>query len=169
MQVCRQALHHTALNGMILSRLANLYLRTGNLREAIAYYQQAEQQNPLDIESQNDLATAYLQSGQLANAERVFRWVLAIQPYAPAYNGLGIIADKRNDVAGARANFEKAVQLSPTYVEGQLNLGIVCNQAHDIPCARTAFRAFVANAPKDYGPELSQAKVALAHMGNGPS
>ena len=169
MQVCQQALHHTVLNGMILSRLANLYLRTGNLKEAISYYQQAEQQNPLDIESQNDLATAYLQSGQLADAERVFRWVLAIQPYAPAYNGLGIIADKRNDVAGARANFEKAVQLSPTYVEGQLNLGIICNQAHDIPCARTAFRAFVANAPKDYGPELSQAKAALAHMGNGPS
>jgi arylsulfatase A-like enzyme/Flp pilus assembly protein TadD len=169
MQVCQQALHHTALNGMILSRLANLYLRTGNLKEAISYYQQAEQQNPLDVESQNDLATAYLQSGQLANAERVFHWVLAIQPYASAYNGLGIIADKRNDVAGARANFEKAVQLSPTYVEGQLNLGIICNQAHDIPCARTAFRAFVANAPKNYGPELDQAKAALAHMGNGPS
>ncbi|MES2222932.1 MAG: sulfatase-like hydrolase/transferase [Acidobacteriota bacterium] len=169
MQVCQEALKHTALNGMILSRLANLYLRTGNLKQAISYYEQAEQQNPLDIESQNDLATAYLQSGQLANAERVFRWVLAIQPYAPAYNGLGIIADKRNDVAGARANFEKAVELDPKNVEGQLNLGIVCNQAHDIPCARTAFRAFVANAPKDYGPELAQAKAALAHMGNGPS
>ncbi|HTU52056.1 MAG TPA: sulfatase-like hydrolase/transferase [Acidobacteriaceae bacterium] len=169
MQICQQALQHTALNGMILSRLANLYLRTGNLKEAISYYQQAEQQNPLDIESQNDLATAYLQSGQLANAERVFHWVLTIQPYAPAYNGLGIIADKRNDIAGARANFEKAVQLSPNYVEGQLNLGIICNQAHDIPCARSAFRAFVANAPRDYGPELNQAKVALAHMGNGPS
>jgi arylsulfatase A-like enzyme/Flp pilus assembly protein TadD len=169
MQVCQQALHHTALNGMILSRLANLYLRTGNLKLAIAYYQQAEQQNPLDVESENDLATAYLQSGQLAKAERAFHWVLAIQPYAPAYNGLGIIDDKRNDGAGARANFEKAVQLSPTYVEGQLNLGIICNQAHDIPCARTAFRAFVANAPKDYGPELAQAKAALAHMGNGPS
>lgn len=169
MQVCQQALYHTALNGMILSRLANLYLRTGNLIEAISYYQQAEQQNPLDVESQNDLATAYLQNGQLANAERVFHWVLAIQPYAPAYNGLGIIADKRNDVAAARANFEKAVQLNPNYVEGQLNLGIICNQAHDIPCARTAFRAFVANAPKDYGPELGQAKAALAHMGNGAS
>ena len=169
MQVCQQALQHTALNGMILSRLANLYLRTGNLKQAISYYQQAEQQNPLDIESQNDLATAYLQSGQLANAERVFHWVLAIQPYAPAYNGLGIIADKRNDVAGARANFEKAVQLNPKDVEGQLNLGIICNQARDIPCARRAFRAFVANAPKDYGPELDQAKAALAHMGNGPS
>jgi arylsulfatase A-like enzyme/Flp pilus assembly protein TadD len=166
-QVCHEALRHAALNGLILSRLANLYLRTGNLKEAIAYYQQAEQQNPLDVEGQNDLATAYLQSGQTANAERVFRWVLAVQPYAPAYNGLGIIADKRNDIAAARRNFEKAVQLSPTYVEGQLNLGIVCMQAHDLPCARNAFRAFVANAPKNYGPELGQAKAALAHMGNG--
>lgn len=167
MQVCHEALQHTALNGMILSRLANLYLRTGNLKEAIAYYQQAEQQNPLDVEGQNDLATAYLQSGELANAERVFRWVLAIQPYAPAYNGLGIVADKRNDVAAARKNFEEAVQLNPTYVEGQLNLGIACMQLHDLSCARTAFRAFVANAPKNYGPELGQAKAALVRMGNG--
>jgi arylsulfatase A-like enzyme/Flp pilus assembly protein TadD len=168
MQVCHEALQHTALNGLILARLANLYLRMGNLKEAISYYQQAEQQNPLDVESQNDLATAYLQSGQLANAERIFRWVLAIQPYAPAYNGLGIVADKRNDVATARKNFEKAVQLSPTYVEGQLNLGIACMQLHDLSCSRTAFRAFVANAPKNYGPELGQAKAALTRMGNGP-
>ncbi|MGH9616544.1 MAG: sulfatase-like hydrolase/transferase [Acidobacteriaceae bacterium] len=168
-QACQEALRHTALDGMILSRLANLYLRTGNLKEAISYYQQAEQQNPLDVEGQNDLATAYLQSGQLANAERVFRWVLAIQPYAPAYNGLGIIADKRNDVSAARKNFEQAVQLSPTYVEGNLNLGIACMQTHDIPCARTAFRAFVANAPKNYGPELGQAKAALARMSSGRS
>jgi arylsulfatase A-like enzyme/Flp pilus assembly protein TadD len=166
MQVCLDALHHTAFDGMILSSLANLYLREGNLKEAVSYYQQAAQHNPLDVEGQNDLATAYIQTGRLADAERVFRWVLAIQPYAPAYNGLGIIADKRNDVATARKNFERAVQLDPAYVEGQLNLGMVCTQAHDIPCARTAFRAFLANAPPSYGKVLLQVKVALAHMGN---
>ncbi len=166
MQACLEALHHNIHDGTILSRLANLYLRAGNLNEAIAYYQQAAQMNPLDVEGQNDLATAYLQSGRLADAERVFRWVLTIQPYAPAYNGLGIVADKRNDLAGARKHFQQAVQLDPAYVEGQLNLGIACMQSHDLPCAKTAFRAFVAHAPKDYGPELTQAKMALTQMGN---
>jgi tetratricopeptide (TPR) repeat protein len=166
MQACLDALRHNIHDGTTLSRLANLYLRAGNLKTAISYYQQAAQLNPLDVVGQNDLATAYLQSGMLAEAERAFHWVLTVQPYAPAYNGLGILADKRNDPAVARKNFEHAIQLDPTYVEAQLNLGIVCVQTHDIPCARTAFRAFIANAPKNYGPELAQAKSALAHMGN---
>jgi hypothetical protein len=41
------------------------------------------------------------------------------------------------------------------------------SKAHDIPCARNAFRAFVANAPKNYGPELGQAKAALTRLENG--
>jgi arylsulfatase A-like enzyme/Flp pilus assembly protein TadD len=164
MQACLDALHQNIQDGTILSRLANLYLRAGKLNAAIAYYQQAAQMNPLDVEGQNDLATAYLQSGRLADAERTFRWVLTIQPYAPAYNGLGIVADKRNNIMDARKNFQRAVQLDPAYVEGQLNLGIACMQTHDIPCARAAFRAFVAHAPKDFGPELTQAKSALAKL-----
>jgi Flp pilus assembly protein TadD len=93
--------------------------------------------------------------------------VLTIQPYAPAYNGLGIIADKRNDVATARKNFERAIELDPTYAESQLNLGIICTQSHDIPCARTAFRAFLANAPPSYGKVILQVKAALASLENG--
>ncbi|MEO6830012.1 MAG: tetratricopeptide repeat protein, partial [Acidobacteriaceae bacterium] len=92
--------------------------------------------------------------------------VLAVQPYAPAYNGLGLVADKRNNLATAHKYFERAVQLDPAYVEGQLNLGMVCTQIHDIPCARTAFRAFLAKATPDYGKIIVQVKTALASMGN---
>lgn len=167
MQVSMDALNHHIHDETLFSRIANLYLREGNVKEAISYYQQAEQMNPLDVEGQTDLATAYLQVDRLADAERVFQWVLTIEPYAPAYNGLGIIADKRNDVATARKNFEHAIELDPTYTESQLNLGIICNQSHDIPCARTAFRAFLANAPPSYGKVILQVKAALARMGNG--
>lgn len=166
-QACLDALNHNIHSGTLYSRVANLYLREGNLKKGIFYDQQAEQLNPLDVEGQNDLATAYLQSGQLADAERIFRWVLAIEPYAPAYNGLGIIADKRNDVASARKNFERAIQLDSTDAESQLNLGIICTQSHDIPCARKAFRAFLANAPSSFGNVIPQVKAELASMGSG--
>jgi tetratricopeptide (TPR) repeat protein len=169
LQVCLNTMQHGIHDGMILSQTANLYLRLGNIKEAISYYQQAAQLNPLDVEGQNDLATAYVQVGRIADAERVYKWVLAIQPYAPAYNGLGIIAVKNQDYADARKNFEHAIQLDPTYVEGQLNLGIVCAQTHDFPCARNAFKVFVANAPPSYGKVILQAKSALARMGNGRS
>ncbi len=165
MQACLDALHRGIQGGM-LSRLASLYLRQGNLKQAVNYYQQAAQLDPLDVAGQSNLATVYLQTGRLADAERVFRWVLAIQPYAPAYNGLGMVADKRNDVAAARRNFERAVQLDPAYAEAQLNLGIICTQTRDFPCARTALKAFLAQATPDYGKVILQAKAALASMGN---
>jgi len=164
-QACLNALH-LGIRDEILPHLASLYLREGKLKEAVSYYEQAAQLNPLDIAGQNNLGLAYLQTGRLADAERTFQWVLAVQPYAPAYNGLGIVADKRKEAAVARKNFERAVQLDPAYVEAQLNLGMLCTQAHDIPCARTAFRAFLAKATPDYGDVIPKVKMALASMEN---
>ena len=167
LQVCLDAIHHNVRNGVILSQLANLYLREGNHKEAIAYYEQAAQLDPLDVEGQSDLATAYLQNGRTADAERVFKWVLTIQEYVPAYNGLGIIAMQRHDLADARKNFERAIQLDPNYVEAQLNLGILCMQTKDFPCAKTAFRVFLAQAPPaTYKDMISRVKYALTLMRN---
>jgi arylsulfatase A-like enzyme/Flp pilus assembly protein TadD len=167
LQTCLDALNHGIHDGMILSRLANLYLREGNQKEAIAYYEQAAQLNPLDVEGQSDLATAYVQNGRLADAERVYKWVLAIQPYVPAYNGLGIIAIKQQNFPDARKNFERAVQLDPNYVEAQLNLGILCTQTGDHPCARAAFRKFLAKAPRAaYKDDIPRVQYALTHLLN---
>jgi choline-sulfatase len=167
LQTCLDAIHHNIRNGLILSQLANLYLREGNHKEAIAYYEQAAQLDPLDVEGQSDLATAYLQNGRAADAERVFKWVLTIQKYVPAYNGLGIIAMQRGDLADARKNFERAIQLDPNYVEAQLNLGILCMQTKDFPCAKSAFRVFLAQAPPaTYKDMISRVKYALTLMRN---
>jgi len=164
MRTCLDALNNNIHSGLIYSRMGNLYLREGNLKEAISNYQQAAQLNPLDVRGQADMASAYLQVGRTADAEHIFQWILTIQPYAPAYNGLGIIADDRHDPMAARKYFELAVQLDPKYVESQLNLGIVCADSHDVPCARTAFRAFLANAPASYGKMRAHVQAALASM-----
>lgn len=163
-QTCLDALNNNIQSGLIYSRLGNLYLREGNLKEAISNYQQAAQLNPLDVQGQADMASAYLQVGRTADAEHIFQWILTIQPYAPAYNGLGIIADNRHDPAAARKYFEQAVQLDPKYVESQLNLGIICADTHDIPCARAAFKAFLAYAPTSYGKMRTHVQEALASM-----
>jgi arylsulfatase A-like enzyme/Flp pilus assembly protein TadD len=159
------AQHHQASNEFTLSRLGELYLRTGKLNQAIAYFQQAAQSNPLDVEGETNLATAYLQTGRLADAERAFRWALTIQEYVPAYNGLGIIAMRQNNLPAARKNFEHAVHIDPNYVEAQLNLGIVCTRTDDFPCARKAFKVFLAKAPPaDYKDMIPQVKYALTRM-----
>jgi Tfp pilus assembly protein PilF len=119
---------------------------------------------PDNVERPSNLANAYLQDGRIADAEREFLAALKIQPYAPAYNGLAIIAEKRNDLATARKNFDHAMQLDPDYLEVQYNLGFLCMQMHDLPCMRAALKNFLKKAPPTYKNVIPQVESALAGM-----
>jgi arylsulfatase A-like enzyme/Flp pilus assembly protein TadD len=164
-QTCLKALQLNITGQLIYSKLASLYLQQGDIEKAIDYYQKDAQANPLDVSGQNNLATAYLQTGRFSDAERTFKWVLAVQPYAPAYNGLGIIAMRRNNLKEARKEFDRAVQLDPNNVEANLNLGILCTKTQDLPCARAAFKKFLAKAPADeYKGMIPKVKYALTHL-----
>ncbi len=84
---------------------------------------------PISI-AQNNLATAYLEKGRLADAERVFKWVLTNdKDYAAAQNGMGLVSIQKQDMNGARGYFEKAVQLDPDLVEAYMNLGLLYEMA----------------------------------------
>lgn len=146
LQLCQDALHHGVKSGTIYSCLGWVYLRKGDMRQAISNYEQVAQFNPTDVAAETSLAMAYAINGQMADAEREYRRVLAIQQYVPAYDGLGLLEMKQHDFASARQNLERAIQLDPDYAEGQLNLGALCMQTGDVPCARTAFIAFLAKA-----------------------
>ncbi len=162
LQLCLEALRHGVKSGMIYSRLGQLYMRMGDMKQAISYYEQVTQANPTDVAAQTGLAIAYSDNNQLADAEREFQRVLAIQQYVPAYNGLGLLAVKRQDFPDARKNFERAVQLDPNYVDAQLNLGVLCMQTHDVACARAAFNAFLAKAsPVQYKDMIPKVHNAL--------
>ncbi len=161
-QLCLDAIHHGVTGAIIFSRLGQLYLSKGDLQQAISYYQQELQLDPVSVSARNGLATAYSQSGRLAEAEREFRQVLAIQQYIPAYDGLGLVEVKQHDFTGARKNFERAIQLDPKYAAAQLNLGVLCMQTSDFPCARSAFKAFLAQAsPAQYGDMIPRVHNAL--------
>lgn len=152
-------------NGRLLSRMGDLSLRDGNRPQAIAAYEKAAQLNPTDTGSQVNLATAYLEEGKIADAERCFRWVLTIEQNAAAYNGLGLVAIQRQDSAAARTQFEHAVELDPNLVEAQLNLGLLYKMSGDIPRARQCFQTFVAKAPRArYAKLIPQVQAELASM-----
>jgi arylsulfatase A-like enzyme/Tfp pilus assembly protein PilF len=152
--------------GWIFSRLGWLYLQQGNKDEAIASYERAAQLNPSDCESLSDLATAYLETGKVADAERVYKWSLATgEEYAPAYNGLGLVAIQKQDLPAARGLFEKAVQLDPDLLEAQLNLGRIYKIMGAKARARACFKAFLAKAsPAEYGEIIPKVREELAAM-----
>ena len=126
----------------------------------------ATQLNPSDTESLNDLATAYLQTGRIADAERVFKWSLSIDDKTPlAYNGLGLVSIQKRDMEGARGYFEKAAQIDPDLLEAQLNLGRIYKIMGANTRARACFEAFLAKAsPAEYGPVIPKVRAELAAM-----
>ena len=161
-QVYESAQKQGILNGRLLSRLGDLLVRSGKKDQAIEAYEKAAQFNPADVESEINLATAYLEQGKLADADRCFRWALANGESAPAYNGLGLIAIQRQDPAAARTHFERAVALDPDLVAAQLNLGLIYKMAGDIPRARACFEAFLAKAPRaQYATIIPQVREEL--------
>ncbi len=166
MKLYQTAIEQGVRNGRVYSRLGDLQLRAGNKDAAITAYERAAQFNPLDAEAQNNLATAYLEKQRVADAERVYKWILATgEEHAPAYNGLGLIAIQRQDPAAARGYFEKAVAIDPDLVEAQLNLGLIYRMAGDAPRARRCFEAFLAKAPQaQYGEVIAKVKQELAAM-----
>lgn len=161
-----QGARHGIGEAWLYSRLGNLYIQRGNRQEAIAAFENAARRNPSDCESLSDLGMAYLDTGRPADAERVYKWCLATgDAFAPAYNGLGLAAVEKRDMAAARGYFEKAVQADPDLLEAQLNLGRSYKMIGANTRARECFEAFLAKAtPAEYGAIIPRIKAELAEL-----
>jgi choline-sulfatase len=168
------ALYQTAIDkgirsGKLHARIGDLQLRAGHKAEAIAAYEEAGRINPYDVESQANLATAYMEEGRLNDAARVFDFVLSVEPYARAYNGLGIIAIQKQDMGAAQRNFEHAVQLDPDLVESQLNLGLIYKMKGERDRARACFEVFLAKASRSqYGELIPKVREEIAQLKQPP-
>src|SRR5581483_7486468 len=110
MQVYQEALKKDVRNARLLSRIGDLYLKKGEKDQAIAAYEKSAQYNPSDSESQVNLATAYMEKGRMADAEKIFRWVLSVEDYPLAHKGLGLVEIQKQDAATAKAEFERALE-----------------------------------------------------------
>jgi tetratricopeptide (TPR) repeat protein len=166
LQLYRTALSKGIDSGRLHSRIADLLVRRGEKDAAIAEYEKAAQINPADLDSQNNLATAYLEKGRLADAEKVFKWVLTNDPdYAAAQNGMGLVSMQKQDANAARGYFERAVQLDPDLVEAHMNLGILYQMSGDRARARASFERFLEKAsPAQYGQIIPRVRQELATL-----
>jgi protein O-GlcNAc transferase len=80
----------------------------------------------MTLQEQFESGLAHHRAGRVAEAERVYREVLARQPnHAQAYYNLGIALIDRAPMANVAACFREAIRIKPDYGEAYVNLGVV--------------------------------------------
>jgi tetratricopeptide (TPR) repeat protein len=95
------------------------------------------------VEAQGELAAGYIASGDFARAETLAKAVLsnaAADPHlaSEAHQILGRVLLKQNQDREAKAEFEKAVDLDPSFAS-RYDLAVACLDLDDDKCASQAF------------------------------
>ncbi len=134
------------------ARIARICGRQGLVDAAIQAFELSLESDPTSIETQEELAVAYVLRGRMAEAERVLKGILVLnEANAKAHNSLGWIALKKRETPLAREHFEKALQLDPDLIDAYINLGMLYKETGDLERARHSFETFLSKAAKmDY-------------------
>jgi Flp pilus assembly protein TadD len=99
----------------------------------------------------------HLDSGDLERAEVAFAHALEFHPdLSEAWNGAGVVAERRGDLATARERFERAAR-APDFAEARVNLGVVALETGRPDAAEAHLRAALA-----VDPDLAVARLDLA-------
>jgi tetratricopeptide (TPR) repeat protein len=106
------------------------------------------------------------QQGRLAEAERVYRDVLADDPTnADALHLLGVLRGQQGDLPGAIALIERAIAANPRFSAYHNNLGNVRKRAADFAAAEQAYRRAIKLDGTNADAHLNLGKL-LAESGN---
>jgi Flp pilus assembly protein TadD len=107
-------------------------VRTLDWRSAIALWESELAKAPTDVVVNNNLAVAYTGRGEYAKAIERLEVALRVHPrYWRAWVNLGIARRWSSDLPGARAAFEKAIELAPEDTAPLLHLALMLDAQGD--------------------------------------
>lgn len=135
----------------VLWILGNHALAQGSIDEAIADYEaslQLSDDRYAAAERYYDVGCLALRHGRREKAIAVYRLAVEINAeFAPAHNGLGVVAARAGDFLGARKHFEAALAGLPPLPEAHNNLGVVLLHEGNLDAADEQFRAALEMRP----------------------
>jgi tetratricopeptide (TPR) repeat protein len=168
-KTCLLAIENKAASDGTYADLGEIYVRRGDLRRAIEYMETAARMNPAKLDNLNNLATAYLHLGQLAEAERALKAVLAQDARnAMAHNLYGILEIQRSQPSQAREQFELAIESDTSLAEPYMNLGLIAQNSGDTQAAIGYFKGFLQRADKVKHREvIPKVEAALSDLSAG--
>ncbi len=109
----------------LLYRLADLYDRNSQYKEAIETYSKVIKLKPDMGYAYLKLATAYDRTNDPANAVKTFKEAIKYIPKNPTlYNNMGVAYGKLGKFAEEEESLKKAIKLRPKYAAARFNLGM---------------------------------------------
>ena len=129
------------LTPYVLFNGANACRAQGNQAEAIRLYQEAIGQFPGFAEARQNLALAWIDSGNAEQGERELRLLLRDQPsFAQAAFSLGnLLRDHKRDPEAMEA-FRLCIEHAPAYPDAWNNLGLSQAALQQMPAAMASYR-----------------------------
>lgn len=111
----RLQLHSNPSDYRAMNSLGILYAQNDQLSDAIAIWRNGLRVNPRYIHFYNNLGTALEEIGRIGEARIMFKTGLSIQQNHLIYYNLGRLEQKIGNLARARTNFNRALELNPYY------------------------------------------------------
>ncbi len=145
--------------------LANHNIGNRRYEEAVAHARSALLGDSANMNAYLALATCYYRMKRLDLGKLVCLNALSINPHAaPIYNLLGLFLLTEDDVRGAIAQFNRAIEEDPELLDAHMNLGATTLSNGDFERARTHFTFAIERQPDNLEARLS---LAVAHRGLG--
>jgi len=137
------ALQVTTGNWLAEDNLGGALMDDGKLEEAVPHFRNAAAIYAGDPVSHLNIGFYEQQHKNFPPAIEQYKEVLSITPSpklrAEAFNNLALIDRELGDCAGARDNFQRAVDVSPSYAGAWIGLGLAAQKCGDLSLAVQAY------------------------------
>jgi cellulose synthase operon protein C len=141
-------------------RLGQARFAAGDTQRAVEDLEAAAQSDSAGVQADVALLTIHLNRNQPDQALQRAELLLRKQPANPlAYNLRGLTLLARKDAEGARKDFERALELRPTYFPAAHNLALLDRRDGDMPRARQRYEKLL---EREAGNE--QALIAVVEL-----
>ena len=143
-------------------KIAAIHEQLGNRVLAMKAFELALEREPDNAGANERLGLLYVEAKQDEIAENVLKTAIRIDSRRwRAYNGLGILADRRGDFGTAKQNYDEAQRLQPD------NAGVINNRGYsrflagDLPAAESDLRLAISlGAPAGAWSNLARVQAA---------
>ena len=131
----------------IYSDLGYTLERMGLDDEAHKLYRRAIEMDPNCASAHLNMGASLVEKARYEEAEPHYRAAIPGRPTASSYTSLGYVLDRNGKTDEAIAQFERAIEIDPTYIEAYNNMAAALARRGNLAAAAGLYRKSIAQNP----------------------